>query len=147
MSQSSCFVTDIQHFSDETSQLPLPLYASIVPAGFPFHGDDHSDRSLDLNDYLVKNKASTFFVRVSGSSMKNAGIQENDILVVDRSIPVQSNQIVIAAINGELTVKRFKKDKTGIYLDAENPLYAPIHLRQEEDLLIWGVVTSIVRKL
>lgn len=148
MNSSSCILRDIKCVPfPEPSSLPLPLYASVVQAGLPFHGDDYSDNALDLNEYLVKNKASTFFVRVSGASMKNAGIQENDILVVDRSLPVQTNQIVIAAVNGELTVKRFKKDKKGIYLEAENPLYAPIHLREEEELLIWGVVTSIIRKL
>ncbi len=144
MAYSSCVAASINNIS--SSPLSLPLYTSVVPAGLPFHGDDHVDTSLDLNEYLIKNKASTFFVRVSGSSMKNAGIQDGDILVVDRSITPKSGQIVIAAVNGELTVKTFKKDKKSIYLEAENPAYSSIHLKEEEELLIWGVVTSVVHK-
>lgn len=145
MDHSSCQVTSILNAAAASIE-SLPLYTSTVPAGLPFHGDDHIETSLDLNRYLIKDTASTFLVRVSGSSMKDAGIQDGDILVVDRALTARSGQIVIAAINGELTVKRLKKDGTTIYLESENPSYPSIQLKKEEDLLIWGIVTAVIHK-
>lgn len=124
-----------------------PVYQCAVAAGFPSPADSEMDGSLDLNDLLVKHPAATFFVRVSGSSMIKAGIFHNDILVVDRSIEPAHGKIVIAAINGELTVKRLWKEGAKIQLVAENDAYPPIDLRDGMDLHIWGVVTNVIHSV
>ncbi|HMO18441.1 MAG TPA: translesion error-prone DNA polymerase V autoproteolytic subunit [Oligoflexia bacterium] len=124
----------------------LPLYESRVQAGFPSPADDFSEGMLDINEYLVKNPASTFYVRAQGNSMTGAGIFEGDILVVDRSLDVVSGKIIIAVVNGDLTVKRFCKEKDGrVLLMAENPLYKSIEITDEMDFSVWGVVTNVVR--
>ncbi len=122
----------------------LPLYQSAVAAGFPSPADSEMEGKLDLNDLLIKHPAATFFVRVSGCSMIKAGIHHNDILVVDRSLEPLSGKIVIAAVNGELTVKRLLKEGSGIQLVAENEDYPPIDITEGMDLYIWGVVTNVI---
>lgn len=124
----------------------LPLYSNTVSAGFPSPADDHKEGRLDLNDYLIRNPVSTFFVRVSGDSMNGVGIQPGDILLVDRSLEPKHNKIVIAAVNSELTVKRLYKKDDKICLMAENPNYPPIIINPETDLQIWGVVTSVIHQ-
>jgi DNA polymerase V len=126
----------------------LPFYLSKVKAGFPSPADDYIDDYLDLNEHLIQHPAATFFVRASGNSMINAGIHDNDILIVDRSLLATDGKIVIAAVAGELTVKRFKKtDEGGLMLLPENPEFPPIIVRAEEDVQIWGVVTSVIHKV
>ncbi len=125
--------------------LEIPLYESKIPAGFPSPCDEYSEGSLDLNDHLITNKDSTFFARVEGDSMHGAGIFEGDLLVVDRSINPKQNDIVIAVVNNEFTVKRICYEK-GIRLIAENPIYDPISFTGEKELIIWGVVKAVVRK-
>ena len=120
----------------------LPLYSSKVQAGFPSPADDHVDEFLDLNQHLVKHPASTFFVKVSGDSMLNAGIHPGDILVVDKSLSPVNGKIVIAVINGDLTVKRLIKNSLGIFLYPENQKFKPIKVT--ENTLIWGVVTNVL---
>lgn len=128
--------------------LSLPLYLSKVSAGFPSPAENDIAEKLDLNDYLIKHPAATFLVRANGRSMINAGIHENDILVVDRSLPPIDGKIVIAAIDGQLTVKRLKKQSDGkTFLVAENPDYKPIELREENDVYIWGVVTNVIHSV
>lgn len=122
----------------------FPLYATRVAAGFPSPADDYIEAKLDLNQYLVKHPAATFFVRVEGDSMIGAGIHPDDILVVDRSLKPSDGRIVIAVINGELTVKRLKMEAEGLKLIAENPRYRPIHITEEMNFSIWGVVTSVI---
>ncbi|MBU0501587.1 MAG: translesion error-prone DNA polymerase V autoproteolytic subunit [Gammaproteobacteria bacterium] len=122
----------------------LPLYGSKVSAGFPSPADDYLEGTLDLNEHLVKHPAATFFVRVSGDSMLNAGIHPGDILVVDRSLTPVSGRIVIAALDGELTVKRFDQRNGRTRLLAENPAYAPIEIQDGNELHIWGVVTNVI---
>ena len=124
----------------------LPLYSSLVSAGFPSPADDHADTRLDLNNYLIPKPASTFFVRVSGDSMIGVGIHPGDILVVDKSLEARHNKIVIAAVNSELTVKRLYRKDGAVKLMAENPSYSPIALNNEADLVIWGVVTSVIHQ-
>ena len=136
-------LADIQRFV-EYQGYQLPLYSNRVRAGFPSPADDHVETRLDLNDYMVKHPAATFFVQVAGDSMVNAGIFEQDLLVVDRSLEATSGRIVIAVVNQELTVKRFQKTKTGCELIAENPAYPPIVLEQGDELHIWGVVTHVI---
>lgn len=123
-----------------------PLYSSRPAAGFPAPGDDQVERILDINDLMVKNPASTFFVRVEGDSMEGAGIFSNDILIVDRSITPVNGRIVVAAVNGELVVKRLAKQGTQLQLISENDQYAPITLGDSEDCFMWGVVTGSVRQ-
>jgi DNA polymerase V len=125
----------------------LPLYLSKVSAGFPSPAEDDIAEKLNLNDYLIKHPASTFLVRANGHSMINAGIHENDILVVDRSLKPVDGKIVIAAVDGQLTVKRLKKQGNGIILLAENPDYAPIKIQEGNDVQIWGVVTNVIHSV
>lgn len=122
----------------------LPLYASKVPAGFPSPAEDYIADNLDLNDYLIKNPPSTFLVRATGTSMIDAGIHDNDILVVDRSIPPSHGKIVIAAIDGQLTVKRLHKENNKFILMSENPTALPIEIAECSEVVIWGVVTNVI---
>jgi DNA polymerase V len=122
----------------------LPLYQCAVAAGFPTPTESDMDQEIDLNDLLIRHPAATFFVRVSGFSMINAGIHHDDILVVDRSLEPIPEKIVIAAINGELTVKRLRKNGDKIRLVAENDSYLPIDITEEMEFHIWGVVTSVI---
>lgn len=123
----------------------LPLYSNKVSAGFPSPADDHLEMKLDLNTYLIKHPSSTFFVRVSGDSMINAGIQSGDMLIVDKGIEPCDGKIVIAALDGELTVKRLYKRNGVLQLLAENEKYKPIHIKGQ-DMVIWGVVTHVIHE-
>ena len=123
-----------------------PLYASRPAAGFPAPGDDQVERILDINDLVVKNPASTFYVRVEGDSMEGAGIFSGDVLVIDRAINPQNGHIVVAAINGELVVKRLARAQGRQVLLSENEQYAPIVVGEEEDCHLWGVVVGSVRQ-
>jgi DNA polymerase V len=124
-----------------------PLYASRTAAGFGVPGDDSIDDTLNVNDYLVKNPSATFFVRVSGDSMEGAKIFDGDVLVVDRSRTAKHNSIVIAAVNGEMVVKRLRLTANESLLVSENEHYAPIRLADSDDCFIWGVVTGSARTL
>jgi DNA polymerase V len=122
----------------------VALFTSHVAAGFPSPAEDHIDKQLDLNEFLIKHPAATFFVRVEGNSMINAGIHDGDILIVDRSLEPTNNKIVIAILNGELTVKRLRKQKNKLFLNAENPEYQAIEITTEMNFEVWGVVTNVV---
>lgn len=122
-----------------------PLYASSPAAGFPAPGDDMVEKSLDVHDLLVKHPDSTFFVRVEGDSMEGVGIFSGDVLVVDRSIEARTGRIVVAAVNGELVVKRLGMLAGQPVLLSENTAYAPIVIGAGEDCFIWGVVTGSAR--
>jgi len=122
----------------------LPLYGGKVAAGFPLPADDHLEKTLDLNELLVQKPAATFFVRAQGESMLGAGIHPNDILVVDRSIEPVPGKIVICALNGELTVKRLQRNKGQWQLQSENPEYADIVIHDDLELVVWGVVTTVI---
>lgn len=124
-----------------------PLFLSGVSAGFPSPADDYLDRKLDLNEHLIKNPAATFFVRVAGDSMTGAGINDDDILVVDRSLEPANGKIVIAVINGELAVKRLLKNNGTCQLVAENPHYPALEISEDTPLEIWGVVTYAIHRL
>lgn len=124
-----------------------PLYSHSVSAGFPSPADDYIEDRLDLNELLVDNKAATFFLRVKGDSMIHAGIHHGDIIVVDRSLQPVHRAIVVAVVDGELTVKRLIIFGEVTELHAENPKYAPIRLQEGQELTIWGVVTSSVHQV
>lgn len=139
-------VTEV--FSPERVQeLALPLFLESVSAGFPSPADDYLEGRLDLNDYLVRNPSATFFVRVTGDSMMDAGIYSGDILVVDRSLAPKDNNIVIAVINGELTVKRLQMLKNKIFLLPENRNYEPIEITEEMNFEVWGVVSTVIHSV
>lgn len=129
---------------NETS---LKLYTTHVPAGLPERMEEYTEDSLDLNEHLLKNPNSTFFVRVSGDSMIDAGIHPGDLLVVDRSLPPSSGRIVVAVINGESTVKRLVREHGKLLLMPENPTYPAIEVRDETMFMIWGVVTNVIHSL
>ncbi|NNC99536.1 MAG: translesion error-prone DNA polymerase V autoproteolytic subunit [Gammaproteobacteria bacterium] len=128
------------------ARLRIPLFSSKVAAGQPSPAEDHIEDTLDLNDYMVRRPDTTFMLRVEGESMKDAGILPNDILVVDRSIRASHNKIVIAAIDGELTVKRLFHRGGLIKLLPENPAYQEIELENESELVVWGVVIGSFRR-
>jgi DNA polymerase V len=122
----------------------LTLFTSKVAAGLPHSADDHIETHIDLQDMLIKNAPTTFLVRVSGQSMIDAGIHENDLLIVDRQIPPTHGKIVIAAIDGELTVKRLHKNNNQLFLMPENKKFKPIPITEENNMIIWGVVTNVI---
>jgi DNA polymerase V len=127
--------------------LQLPLFLCRVSAGFPSPAEDHIEKRLDLNELLIKHPAATFFVRVAGDSMTGAGINHNDILVVDRSLEPANGKVVIAVLNGELTVKRLYRNGGSFRLVADNPAYPALELSEGESCEIWGVVTSVIHSL
>jgi DNA polymerase V len=129
------------------AKVELPLFAHRVPAGFPSPADDYIDQRLDLNDHLVNHPAATFFVRVQGHSMQGASINDGDLLIVDRAIDPVDGKVVIAAVNGELTVKRLMLRNGQAWLQPENPAYAPLEIIEGLDCVIWGVVTNVIHKL
>ncbi|MDX1351373.1 MAG: translesion error-prone DNA polymerase V autoproteolytic subunit [Thiomicrorhabdus sp.] len=133
------------YLPNETAEfVELPLYAHKVVAGFPSPAEDYVEDRLDLNEKLIRNKEATFLLSVQGDSMKDVGILDGDILVVDRSIQPQDGKIVIAALDGELTVKRLSMKSTGTWLVPENENYPPILVRESSDIVIWGVVTATI---
>ncbi len=123
------------------------LFSHRVPAGFPSPANDFVEKTLSLDELLVEHPIATFFVKVTGDSMKNIGILHGDVLVVDRSKEPINNSIVVAVVNGEMTVKRLVKKSSAVELHAENPSYAPILFRSGEELTVWGVVVGVVRKM
>lgn len=130
--------------ADIQTPLKLPLYSHKVVAGFPSPADDYVETRLDLNSKLIHNKEATFFLTVQGDSMKKVGIKDGDMLIVDKSLTPVDGKIVIAAVDGELTVKRLSIKSTGTWLVPENDDYEPIPIREESDVVIWGVVTATV---
>jgi len=139
-------VVEISSYDESKGHL-IPVFLSKVQAGFPSPADDYVAQKLDINKYLVSHPTATFFVKVAGDSMKNAGILDNDMLVVDRSIDASHGKIDIAIINNEVTVKRLYNKQGKIELHAENELYLPVKINSYDELRIWGVVTAVVRKL
>ncbi|MFZ5774863.1 MAG: LexA family protein [Thermodesulfobacteriota bacterium] len=135
------------HAFDRQGELRRPLFSSSVSAGFPSPAEDYIEGRLDLNELMVANPAATFFVRVAGDSMIGAGIHHNDILVVDRSLEPASGKVVIAVVDGELTVKRLIRDGASIRLRAENPAYPDLIMREGTTCEIWGVVAFVVHSL
>ena len=125
----------------------LPLYAAGVSAGFPSPADDYVESALDLNEHLVREPAATFFVRAQGESMIGAGIHDGDLLIVDRSAETTNGKVVIASINGELTVKRYLHRNGKAWLVPENPAYKALLLNEGDDVRMWGVVTNVIHPL
>lgn len=128
-------------------KIERPVIGTSVPAGFPSPATDYIEGTLDLNDYVIKHRASTFFIRVDGFSMINAGIFPDDLLVVDRALEAGHNQIIIAVLDGEMTVKRLQIIKDEYWLVPENDAFQPIRITEDSGFSIWGVVTFVIHKL
>ena len=118
-----------------------------ISAGFPSPADDFKEIRISLDKELVKNKEATFYARVDGDSMVGAGLEDGDLLVIDRSLNPENGKIAVCLIDGEFTVKRIKKEKNKLYLMPENKKYEPIELREENELIIWGVVEYVIKKV
>lgn len=131
----------------ETNSIGAILVETGISAGFPSPADDFKEERLSLDDELIKNKEATFFARVSGQSMIGAGLNDNDLLVIDRSLEPAHNKIAVCFLDGEFTVKRLKVTKEGVWLLPENPNYKPIEVSEENNLVIWGIVTNVIKKV
>jgi DNA polymerase V len=118
-----------------------------ISAGFPSPAGDFKQERISLDKELIKNKEATFFARVSGESMINAGLEDGDLIVIDRSIEPANNKIAVCFVEGEFTVKRLIVKKDRIWLKPENSSYKPIEVKDEDRLIIWGVVTNVIKKL
>jgi len=128
-------------------KVELPLYEFPVSAGFPSPADDYVDKHIDLNEYIIKHPAATFFVRVKGNSMQDSGISDGDLIVVDRALVPNNNTIVVAFLDGEFTLKRVKVKERELYLVPENSSYEPIKVTEDMDFQVWGVVTYCIKEI
>ncbi len=126
--------------------LPLPLYQARVPAGFPSPADDYLEGELDLHELLIRNPAATFYVRLAGDSMNKAGLFDGDILVVDRAVSARHGHIVVAVVDGEMTVKRLWSRGGLVELRPENPAFNAIKIVEGRELTVWGVVIGSIRQ-
>ncbi len=131
--------------ADNTTELSLPL-AEGIKAGFPSPAQDYIDLAFDLNKELVKNPSSTFYGRVRGDSMIDEGINDGDILVIDKSLPPADGSKAVCYIDGEFTLKTIRLKKDGIYLMPANPAYKSIRVTEENDFIVWGIVTYVIHK-
>lgn len=131
--------------ADTTTQLNLPYADDGIKAGFPSPAQDYMEVSLDLNHELVKHPASTFYGRVSGLSMVDEGIEDGDILVIDKSLEAQENDLVVCYIDGEFTLKRIKIEKEVIWLVPSNPAFPQIKVTEDNNFVVWGVVTYTIK--
>jgi DNA polymerase V len=125
----------------------VPLYMVSVSAGLPTAAEDYIEGKIDLSRHLIKNQATTFLVRVTGDSMIGAGIHAGDLLIVDRSLDPRDQKIVIAVLNGELTVKRLHYENQNLFLLPENPDYPAIAVEEGMEIQVWGVVTNVIHPL
>ena len=127
-------------FDSTTKKFKIPLLTDSVSAGFPSPADDYTEENIDLNEHLISNPFSTFFLRVKGESMINAGIKDKDLIIVDKSLIAKPGDIVIAMIDGEFTIKRLSIKNNELYLKSENHNYPDFKFKNHIDVQIWGVV-------
>lgn len=132
---------------DCSTPVPMAEVLARVPAGFPSPAQDHAVSRIDLNEVLVRHPLATYFMTVSGPSMRDAGIDDGDRLMVDRALTPQHGNVVVAVIDGELTVKRLHRKNGVVKLVAANPTFPEIRMREETDLQVWGVVTFCIKKI
>ncbi|MDD2530235.1 MAG: translesion error-prone DNA polymerase V autoproteolytic subunit [Bacteroidales bacterium] len=130
---------------NNSTVLERPMFPFGLSAGFPSPAMDFEEIGIDLNKHIIKHPYSTYFGRVSGDSMKDSGINDGDLLVIDKSIDFVDNKIVVCFIDGEFTLKRFRKDKDGAWLLPSNEKYSPIRVNDENEFIIWGVVTFVIK--
>lgn len=135
-------------FTPDVSKQSGAVYLDTgISAGFPSPAEDFKEERLSLDNILVKNKLATFYARVSGQSMVDAGLDDNDLLVIDRSLEPAHNKIAVCFLDGEFTVKRLRVEKDGVWLQPENENYEPIKITEENDFVIWGIVTNVIKKV
>ncbi|WP_223549835.1 LexA family transcriptional regulator [Aestuariivivens sp. NBU2969] len=132
---------------EPTNDLGAVFLDTGISAGFPSPAEDFKEERLSLDRELIKNKEATFFARVSGQSMIDAGLDDNDLLVIDRSLTPQHNKIAVCFLDGEFTVKRLKVEADGVWLQPENENYKPIKITEENHFVIWGIVTNVIKKV
>ncbi|TVZ56547.1 DNA polymerase V [Lutibacter sp. Hel_I_33_5] len=118
-----------------------------ISAGFPSPADDFRETRISLDEELISNKEATFFAKVSGQSMIGAGLDDNDLLVIDRSLEPKNNKIAVCFLDGEFTVKRLRVEKNEVWLQPENPNYPIINITEDNDFVIWGIVTNVIKKI
>jgi DNA polymerase V len=136
----------LQIFSaDTTTEISLPLAENGISAGFPSPAQDYLDLRIDLNKELISNPSSTFFGRVKGHSMKDAGILDGDLLVIDKSLDPQDGDTAVCFIDGEFTLKFIRIEKDAVYLVPANPTFQPIKVTESNDFCIWGIVTYTIQ--
>lgn len=138
---------DTIYAPDLSTRYKLPIFLGRLPAGFPSPADDYLEGKLDITKHLVKHPAATFYVRVSGDSMIGAGIHSGDLLVVDRSLEPKNGNVIVAALDGDLTGKRLYQKNGLIRLLPENAQYQPIEIQDGQSFEIWGVVTNVIHSL
>lgn len=142
-----CNTTAIDFFTaDLSTRLELPLASTCISAGFPSPAEDHLELKLDLNTALVRHPNATFYGRVKGSSMIDAGIEEGDILVIDKSLEPKDGDIAVCFLDGEFTVKRISTSGEGLFLMPANDEFKPIRITGESEFLVWGIVTYVIHK-
>jgi DNA polymerase V len=132
---------------DGQAGIEIPFFDVGVAAGDPSYVQEYFPDSINISQELVKNPKATFCVRVSGQSMVGAGIDDGDLLIVDKELQARDGQIILAVINGDYTVKRLLKKEDGYYLQPENPAFQPLRITQFMDFRIWGVVTGLIKKM
>ncbi len=132
---------------DYSSAFSLPLAVSPIAAGFAEPAGECNGEKLDLNEELIRHPAATFYARVKGHSMKDAGISDGDLLVIDTALEPTDGCVAVCAIDGEFTLKRLAVEKDGIYLMPANAEFKPIRITEENDFLVWGVVAYVVHKV
>ena len=135
------------YIPDRKDLIERPIVNENIAAGFPSPAEDFKEVRISLDKELVKNKEATFYARVRGNSMIDANIEDGDLLVIDRSIETRNGKIAVCMIDGEFTIKRLKIDKNCIYLLPENKNYKPIKVTEENELIVWGIVTYIIKKV
>jgi len=118
-----------------------------ISAGFPSPADDFRETRISLDEELIKNKEATFFAKVRGQSMIDAGLDDNDLLVIDRSLEPSNNKIAVCFLDGEFTVKRLRVEGKEVWLQPENPSYPIIKITEDNDFVIWGIVTNVIKKV
>ncbi len=135
------FIPDFENMQE------LPFISSGIKAGFPSPAADFDGSKISLDNVLVKNREATFYAKASGNSMIGAGIDDGDILVIDKSLEPQNNKVAVCFIDGEFTIKRIKIEKDCVYLMPENKNYQPIRVTEENELVIWGIVTYVIKSI
>lgn len=137
----------LNFFTPSHGSLEPILINAGISAGFPSPAGDFKQERISLDKELSKNKEATFFARVSGESMINAGLEDGDLIVIDRSLEPTNNKIAVCFIDGEFTVKRLQVKKNKIWLKPENTNYKAIEVKEDNELIIWGIVTNVIKKL
>lgn len=140
-SKITFFIPDLEN------PIPTSFISEGIKAGFPSPAADFEELKLSLDHLLVKNRAATFYAKASGNSMIGAGIDDGDILVIDRSLEPHNNAIAVCLIDGEFTVKRIRKENDEVYLMPENSQYQPIKVEEGNELIIWGIVTYAIKQI